>query len=97
MRPSRGGAPPDWCSARAWRPFFCSEPCRWIFEKEPVRYAGHKDVVKRVLAGEAPANLIALVQRYFGLDYDTWGKDVYGGKYPWVKRENAATVKETAR
>jgi hypothetical protein len=33
--------------------------------------------VKRVLAGEAPANLVALVQRYFGLDYETWGKDAF--------------------
>ena len=62
------------------------EPCRWIFEQEPERYAGHKDVVKRVLAGEAPANLVALVQRYFGLDYDTWGKDAFGGDYPWLAR-----------
>jgi toluene monooxygenase system protein A len=65
---------------------FCSEPCRWIFEREPERYAGHKDVVKRVLAGEAPANLIALLKRYFGLDYETWGKDAFGGEYPWLTR-----------
>jgi toluene monooxygenase system protein A len=65
---------------------FCSRPCRWIFEQEPERYAGHKDVVKRVLAGEAPANLVALVQRYFGLDYQTWGKDAFGGVYPWLQR-----------
>jgi toluene monooxygenase system protein A len=68
------------------RYIFCSAPCRWIFEKEPERYANHKDVVKRVLAGEAPANLIALVRRYFGLDYDSWGKDAYRGVYPWLAR-----------
>ncbi len=68
------------------RYIFCSEPCRWIFEREPERYAAHHDVVKRVLAGEAPANLIALVQRYFGLDYASWGKDAYGGEYPWLSR-----------
>jgi toluene monooxygenase system protein A len=66
---------------------FCSEPCQWIFEREPARYAGHKDIVKRVLAGEAPANLVALVRRYFGLTHDTWGKDAYGGKYPWLERD----------
>jgi toluene monooxygenase system protein A len=65
---------------------FCSEPCRWIFEREPERYAGHKDVVKRVLAGEAPANVIALVRRYFGLTFETWGKDAYRGEYPWLVR-----------
>lgn len=63
---------------------FCSEPCRWIFEKEPERYAAHRDVVKRILAGEAPANLIELLLQYFGLTQDTWGKDVMGGNYPWL-------------
>ncbi|HVZ72481.1 MAG TPA: YHS domain-containing protein [Polyangia bacterium] len=66
---------------------FCSEPCRWIFEREPARYAGHKDVVKRVLAGEAPANLVAMLREYFGLTFADWGKDAYGGLYPWLERE----------
>jgi toluene monooxygenase system protein A len=65
---------------------FCSEPCRWIFEREPERYAAHKDVVARVLAGEAPANLITLVQQYFGLHHDSWGKDAFRGEYPWLER-----------
>jgi toluene monooxygenase system protein A len=65
---------------------FCSEPCRWIFEREPERYAGHREVVKRVLAGEAPANLVALLQQYFGLCFDDWGKDVHGGRYPFIVR-----------
>src|SRR4051794_3813311 len=65
---------------------FCSQPCRVIFEQQPERYARHKDVVKRVLAGEAPANLIALVQRYFGLSFHDWGKDLTGGVYPFVAR-----------
>jgi toluene monooxygenase system protein A len=66
---------------------FCSEPCRWIFEQETGRYADHKDVVKRVLAGDAPANLVALLREYFGLDYETWGKDAYGGHYSWATRD----------
>ncbi len=67
---------------------FCSAPCRWIFEKEPERYREHKDVVKRVLAGEAPANVVALIQQYFGLNFSTWGKDACGGVYPWLKRKD---------
>jgi toluene monooxygenase system protein A len=63
---------------------FCSEPCRWIFGKEPERYAAHKDVVKRILAGEAPANLLELLRTYFNLTQDMWGKDVAGGRYPWL-------------
>lgn len=65
---------------------FCSAPCRWIFEREPGRYAQHKDLVKRVLAGEALANLVAMLTRYFGLKYEIWGKDAHGGVYPWLER-----------
>jgi hypothetical protein len=47
--------------------------------------------VGRVLAGEAPANLIAMLQRYFGLDFHSWGKDAYGGEYPFVDRGTRGT------
>ncbi len=69
---------------------FCSEPCRWIFEKETDRYSAHRDVVKRILAGEAPGNILELVRLYFGLSYDEWGKDMYRGKYEWLHREEPA-------
>jgi toluene monooxygenase system protein A len=65
---------------------FCSAPCRWIFERESARYQSHDGLIARVLAGQAPANLLAMVREYFGLDYATWGKDVYGGAYPFVER-----------
>ncbi len=66
---------------------FCSEPCRWIFEKEPEKYAPHKNLVDRVLAGEAPANLLQMLTQYFNLEKNVWGKDIYGGQYPWIKRK----------
>jgi toluene monooxygenase system protein A len=62
---------------------FCSEPCLWIFQKESERYANHKDVVKRILAGEAPANLLELL-KYFGLTQESWGKDAALGGYRWL-------------
>lgn len=65
---------------------FCSKVCRWIFEQEPERYEGHKDVVKRVLSGEAPGNVLELIRLYFGLELKTWGKDQLKGVYPWLKR-----------
>jgi toluene monooxygenase system protein A len=65
---------------------FCSEPCAWIFQREPERYAAHRDVVKRILAGQAPANLLELTRRYFGLTEQTRGRDVYRGRYPWIDR-----------
>jgi hypothetical protein len=43
-------------------------------------------LVKRVLCGDAPGNLMAMLTEYFGLDYDGWGKDAHGGDYPWLKR-----------
>ena len=67
------------------RYIFCSEPCQWIFEKEKERYKDHKDIVKRILAGEAPGNVIALVTDYFGLSEDRWGKDLMRGRYPWLE------------
>jgi toluene monooxygenase system protein A len=70
---------------------FCSEPCRWIFEHEPERYAGHKDVVKRVLSGEAPADLGRLLTEYFQLTPDTWGKDACSGDYQWLRSPRAAS------
>lgn len=65
---------------------FCSRPCRWIFEQEKDRYKNHRDIVKRVLHGEAPGNVMAMITQYFDLTYDTWGKDAYRGEYPWLRR-----------
>jgi toluene monooxygenase system protein A len=69
------------------RRVFCSLPCRWIYECEPERYREHKDVVARVLAGEAPGNLLAFLRHYSGLSPDSWGKDAFGGAYDWLTRE----------
>ena len=68
---------------------FCSEPCRWIFEREPARYAGHRELVKRVLSGEAPSSLPDLVTKYFQLTPETWGKDAYNGAYDWLPARKA--------
>ena len=68
---------------------FCSEPCRWIFLREPERYAGHRELVKRVLSGEAPSNLPDLLTKYFQLTPETWGKDAYSGAYDWLPTKKA--------
>jgi toluene monooxygenase system protein A len=64
---------------------FCSEPCAWIFRSAPERYASHKSLVRRILANEAPANLLELLRTYFRLTPTTWGKDLAGGRYPWLE------------
>jgi hypothetical protein len=48
-------------------------------------------VVKRVLSGEAPAELPNLLTEYFRLTPETWGKDVHHGSYEWL-----ASLKATA-
>lgn len=68
---------------------FCSEPCRWIFLREPARYAGHRELVKRVLSGEAPSSLPDLLTKYFQLTPETWGKDAYAGAYDWLPSKKA--------
>ena len=47
--------------------------------------------MQRVLAGQAPGNIVALLTRYCGLDEKTWGKDAFGGIYPWLERTRAST------
>ena len=63
---------------------FCSEPCEWIFRHELERYAPHSDVAARIIAGKAPANVVELLTRYFGLTSESWGRDVRSGDYPWM-------------
>lgn len=69
------------------RRIFCSEPCEWIFRSDPARYRDHKDVVRRILDGEAPANVLQLTREYFGLPESMQGKDVTGGRYAWLRPE----------
>jgi toluene monooxygenase system protein A len=68
---------------------FCSEPCAWIFQREPERYAAHRNVVGRILSGQAPANLLELLRTYFGLNQDMWGKDAARGRYSWLEEARA--------
>lgn len=65
---------------------FCSDPCAWIFENDRARYAEHLDIVKRILTGAAPANLVELLRKTFGLDQSEWGRDVCRGRYDWLDR-----------
>jgi toluene monooxygenase system protein A len=67
---------------------FCSQPCRWIFLREPQRYANHEGLLKRVLSGEAPADFKDLVTGYFSLSPETWGRDMYAGDYDWLRRSS---------
>jgi toluene monooxygenase system protein A len=75
---------------------FCSQPCRELFEAEPERYASHRGVVERILAGQAPANLLELL-RHFGLSEQSWGRDIVGGDYAFLNEEGDPPESETRR
>jgi toluene monooxygenase system protein A len=62
---------------------FCSEPCRWIFEQELGRFAGHLSLLDRIATGSAPGKLTDL-HKWMGLDAPTEiGKDLRRGIDPW--------------
>ncbi len=62
---------------------FCSEPCRWIFEQQIERFAEHMTVVDRVVAGEAPSDLIDL-HTWMGHESSaSMGKDLRRGFDRW--------------
>ena len=62
---------------------FCSEPCRWIFEQELGRFAGHFSLLDRIAIGSAPGKLTDL-HKWMGLDAPTEvGKDLRRGIDPW--------------
>ncbi len=41
--------------------------------------------MNRMLAGEAPANLVELTRRYFEVTPEVRGKDMLRGRYPWLR------------
>jgi hypothetical protein len=62
---------------------FCSEPCRWIFQQESSRFADHHSVIDRIVAGQAPGNLIDPLE-WMGLRAPVeTGKDLRRGIDPW--------------
>jgi len=62
---------------------FCSEACRWIFQQQPERFAGHMSVIDQVFFGDAPTDLNAVI-KWFGFgSKEEEGRDLHGGDFPW--------------
>ncbi len=61
---------------------FCSKPCKWIFELEPVRYQGHRSIIDRLLDGTVPPGPDGLYE-YMGLSEAERG--VCGYDYAWTE------------
>ena len=65
---------------------FCSEPCKWIFFKQPERFAGHKNVIDRVFSGECPSDYNAVLE-WMGLEtVEEQGRDLHNGEHPWRRK-----------
>jgi toluene monooxygenase system protein A len=67
---------------------FCSEPCKWIFEQDPDRYAGHLSLVDRFLAGQIEPATLEGALAYMGLSPEECGQDATD--YAWAREPDAA-------
>ena len=65
------------------RYLFCSEPCKWIFEQNPSRYAGHKTVIDRFLGGEILPPDLGGALAYMGNPQEVGGQDA--DNYAWAQ------------
>jgi toluene monooxygenase system protein A len=61
---------------------FCSEPCRWIFEREPERYEGHLSIADRFVSGLIQPPTWDGVLVYMGITPEVAGKDALD--YSWA-------------
>jgi toluene monooxygenase system protein A len=73
---------------------FCSDGCKWCFEQEPERYAGHMSVVDRFLAGQIQPMNLAGALAYMNLSPGEIGDDAHN--YAWVEKIRAALTKAAA-
>lgn len=69
---------------------FCSEPCRWIFQQNPTRFAGHQTIVDRFLAGQIQPPTLEGALAYMGLSPAEMGQDATD--YAWAYAAPVATA-----
>ena len=61
---------------------FCSEPCQWVFERTPQRFAGHLSIVDRFLAGQIQPPDLGGALAYMGITPEEAGQDATN--YAWA-------------
>ncbi|MGQ0617099.1 MAG: toluene monooxygenase [Acidimicrobiia bacterium] len=64
--------------------FFCSEPCRWIFQTQQDLFKGHRNVIDRIFEGDAPTDINAVLTWMGFESVAEQGKDMHRGKHPWL-------------
>jgi toluene monooxygenase system protein A len=62
--------------------FFCSEPCQWIFEQKPQRYASTRTVIDRLVMGDIQPPTGEGIIAYMGITPDVAGVDA--AQYRWA-------------
>jgi len=88
------GAPPKQITRNGRVFTFCSEPCKWIFEQNPARYAGHLSIVDRFVAGHIQPPNLPGVLAYMGLPPDEQGTDATN--YAWAFEQPQSAVTRAA-
>jgi toluene monooxygenase system protein A len=71
---------------------FCSDPCKWIFEQNPTRYAGHLSIVDRFLAGHIQPPDLEGALAYMGLSPGERGVDATSYAWAFEQAPQAAAV-----
>ena len=87
------GAPPRQVTHNGRVYTFCSDPCKWIFEKNPARYAGHLSIIDRFLAGHIQPPDMAGVLAYMGLSPAEQGTDATNYSWAFEEPQAATAVK----
>jgi toluene monooxygenase system protein A len=65
------------------RYYFCSPPCKWIFDIAPERYEGHKSLVDRLLGGMIEPGTLEGMLQYMGIFPGERGADP--DNYEWAQ------------
>lgn len=84
------GVPPQLITYNGRLYTFCSDPCRWIFEQNPARYAGHLSIIDRLLAGQIQPPDLAGALAYMGLAPDEQGTDATNCAWAYEQTQSAA-------
>ena len=84
------GVPPQLVTYNGRVYTFCSDPCRWIFEQNPARYAGHLSIIDRFLGGliQPPDSMGVLA--YMGLTPAEQGTDAMNCAWAYEQASSAA-------
>ena len=86
------GAPPQLLTHKGRTYTFCSAPCRWIFEQNPARYAGHLSIADRFVAGHIQPQDMEGVLAYMGLTPAEQGSDAMNNAWAFEQSQTPPRI-----